>query len=112
IEYRRQGHPELYRLITNLLDPVAAPAQELAVLYSQRWEIELVTREIKCDQVDQAPLRSKTADGVRQEIYTHCLLHTLNRQLVYTAAATTPDRDPDRIPFTLPTHTLPLHPPH
>src|SRR5262249_11580971 len=75
IEYRRQGHPQLYRLITNLLDPVAAPAQELAVLYSQRWEIELVTREIKCDQLDQAPLRSKTAHGVRQEIYAHCLLH-------------------------------------
>lgn len=101
IEYRRQGHPELYRLITNLLDPVAAPAQELAVLYSQRWEIELVTREIKCDQADQAPLRSRTADGVRQEIYAHCLLHTLNRQLVYIAAATTPERDPHRISFTV-----------
>ena len=101
IEYRRPGHPEIYRLITNLLDPVAAPAQELAVLYSQRWEIELVSREIKCDQADQAPLRSKTADGVRQEIYAHCLLHTLNRQLVYTAAATTSERDPDRISFTV-----------
>jgi Insertion element 4 transposase N-terminal/Transposase DDE domain len=101
IEYRRQGHPEIYRLITNLLDPVAAPAQELALLYSQRWEIELVSRELKCDQAEQAPLRSKTADGVRQEIYAHCLLHTLNRQLVYAAAATTPERDPDRISFTV-----------
>lgn len=101
IEYRRQGHPEIYRLITNLLDPVAAPAQELAILYCQRWEIELVSRELKSDQADQAPLRSKTAHGVRQEIYTHCLLHTLNRQLVYAAAATTPERDPDRISFTV-----------
>jgi hypothetical protein len=101
IEYRRQGHPEIYRLITNLLDPVAAPAPELALLYSQRWEIELVSRELKCDQAEQAPLRSKTADGVRQEIYAHCLLHTLNRQLVYAAAATTPQRDPDRISFTV-----------
>ncbi|HLB78652.1 MAG TPA: IS4 family transposase, partial [Candidatus Dormibacteraeota bacterium] len=101
IEYRRRGHPEIYRLITNLLDPVAAPAQELALLYSQRWEIELVSRELKCDQAEQAPLRSKTADGVRQEIYAHCLLHTLNRQLVYAAAATTPERDPDRISFTV-----------
>ena len=101
IEYRRRGHPEIYRLITNLLDPVAAPAQELALLYSQRWEIELVSRELKCDQAEQAPLRSKSADGVRQEIYAHCLLHTLNRQLVYAAAATTPERDPDRISFTV-----------
>src|SRR3984893_7481244 len=101
IEYRRQGHPEIYRLITNLLDPVSAPARELAILYSQRWEIELAHRELKCDQADQAPLRSKTADGVRQEIYAHCLLHTLNRQLVYTAAATTSERAPDRISFTV-----------
>jgi transposase IS4-like protein/DDE family transposase len=101
IEYRRRGHPEIYRLITNLLDPVAAPAQELALLYSQRWEIELVSRELKCEQAEQAPLRSKTAGGVRQEIYAHCLLHTLNRQLVYAAAASTPERDPDRISFTV-----------
>jgi hypothetical protein len=100
IEYRRQGQQELYRLLTNLLDPVAAPAKELALLYSQRWEIELVTREIKSQQAAQAPLRSKTRDGVLQEIYAHCLLHTLNRQLVYTAAATTAQRDPDRISFT------------
>jgi hypothetical protein len=101
IEYRRRGHQETYRLITNLLDPVAAPAQELARLYSQRWEIELVTREIKSQQGAQAPLRSKSSDGVLQEIYAHCLLHTLNRQLVYAAAATTAERDPDRISFTV-----------
>jgi hypothetical protein len=101
IEYRRQGHPETYRLLTNLLDPVAAPAKELALLYSQRWEIELVAREIKSQQAAQAPLRSKTPDGVRQEIYAHCLLHTFNRQLVYAAASTTAERDPDRISFTL-----------
>jgi len=29
-----------YRLITNWLDPVEAPAQELAALYHQRWAIE------------------------------------------------------------------------
>jgi hypothetical protein len=101
IEYRRPGHPEVYRLITNLLDPVSAPARELAILYSQRWEIELASRELKCDQADQGRLRSKTAEGVRQEIYAHCLLHTLNRQLVYSAAASTAERDPDRISFTL-----------
>src|SRR5207302_590892 len=99
VEYQRQGCPEIYRLITNLLDPVSAPARELAMLYSQRWE--LANRELKSDQANRAPLRSKTADGVRQEIYAHCLLHTLNRQLVYTAAATTPERDPDRISFTV-----------
>jgi hypothetical protein len=101
IEYQRPGHPEVYRLITNLLDPVSAPARELAILYSQRWEIELASRELKCDQADEARLRSKTAEGVRQELYAHCLLHTLNRQLVYSAAARTAERDPDRISFTV-----------
>jgi Insertion element 4 transposase N-terminal/Transposase DDE domain len=101
IEYRRQGHQGTYRLLTNLLDPMAAPANELALLYSQRWEIELVNREIKSQQGAQAPLRSKTSDGVLQEIYAHCLLHTLNRQLVYTAAISTAERDPDRISFTV-----------
>jgi hypothetical protein len=27
----------IYRLITNLLDPVAAPAHELAALHHARW---------------------------------------------------------------------------
>src|SRR6202022_4375400 len=70
IEYRRQGQPEIYRLITNLLDPVAAPARELALLYSQRWEIELVSRELKCDQAEQARLRSKTARGAAGDLRT------------------------------------------
>jgi hypothetical protein len=77
--------------------PVAPSSSILALLYSQRWEIELATPEIKSQQAAQAPLRSKTRDGVLQEIYAHCLLHSLNRQLVYTAAATTAERDPDRV---------------
>jgi len=36
-----------YRLVTNILDPQAAPALELAALYHERWEIEGVFDEIK-----------------------------------------------------------------
>jgi len=33
------GHAEpIYRLVTNWLDPVAAPATELAALYHRRWK--------------------------------------------------------------------------
>jgi hypothetical protein len=42
IEYRLEGVPDAepqYRLITNLLDPVVAPAVELAALYHRRWKI-------------------------------------------------------------------------
>ena len=36
-----------YRLVTNILDPEAAPVLELAALYHERWEIESVFDEIK-----------------------------------------------------------------
>jgi hypothetical protein len=45
IEYRLEGVPEaepLYRLVTTLLDPAEAPAEELAALYHERWESEVV----------------------------------------------------------------------
>jgi hypothetical protein len=34
------GAEPLYRLITTILDPKQAPAQELAALYHERWQIE------------------------------------------------------------------------
>src|SRR3954452_7418523 len=43
VEYRLEGVAEaepLYRLVTTILDPAAAPATELAALYHERWEIE------------------------------------------------------------------------
>ena len=41
---------ETIRLLTDLLDPEAAPAGELAELYHQRWEAELSNRQIKTSQ--------------------------------------------------------------
>jgi hypothetical protein len=43
VEYRLEGVADaepLYRLVTTILDPGAAPAAELAALYHERWEIE------------------------------------------------------------------------
>ena len=43
VEYRLEGVADaepLYRLVTTILDPAAAPATELAALYHERWEIE------------------------------------------------------------------------
>ena len=43
VEYRLEGVAEaepLYRLLTTILDPVQAPAADLAALYHERWEIE------------------------------------------------------------------------
>jgi hypothetical protein len=41
IEYRVDGG-EVIRLLTDLTDPAAFPAGELAALYHQRWETEMV----------------------------------------------------------------------
>jgi Transposase DDE domain len=66
----RPGHAQRYRLVTSLLDPAQAPAAELAALYHQRWELEGVLDELKTHQRGpRAILRSKTPQGVIQEVY-------------------------------------------
>src|SRR3982751_6087718 len=50
VEYRLEGAADaepLYRLVTTVLDPAAAPAAELAALYHERWEIEGALAELK-----------------------------------------------------------------
>jgi len=55
-----------YRLMTNILDPDAAPALELAALYHERWEIESVFDELKTHlRGNSTVLRSKTPDLVQ-----------------------------------------------
>ena len=71
-----QGLAVRYRLLTTLLDPVQAPALELAALYHERWEVEAVFGELKTHlQRSRRVLRSKTPDGVRQEFYGWVLAH-------------------------------------
>jgi hypothetical protein len=101
IEYTLAGSDDVYRLLTNLLDPEIAPAHQLAALYAERWEVEILIKEIKTRQCSGRPLRSQTEVGVRQEFWAHCVLHRISRQLVYQAAVTIPERDPDRISFSL-----------
>ncbi len=75
ISYRvtdaRLGEPQkVYRLVTTLLNPRLAPARTLLNLYHERWEIELVIDEIKThERAQRKVLRSKTPEGVRQELY-------------------------------------------
>ena len=44
---QRVGHGEVHVLITNLLDKASYPAEELIILYHERWEHELVYDEQK-----------------------------------------------------------------
>jgi hypothetical protein len=105
IEYQitdeRLGEPgRVYRLATTWLNPRTSPAQELLVLYHERWEIEIVVDEIKTHlRVQQKVLRSHTPQGVRQELYALFVVHYAIRALMYRSALQA-DLDPDRLSFT------------
>lgn len=89
-----------YRLLTTILDPAAAPADELAALYPQRWEFETTLDELKTHQRGpRLVLRSKQPDGVRQEIYGYLCVHFAIRSLMH-AVAVDADVGPDRLSFT------------
>ncbi|AQW48308.1 transposase [Streptomyces hygroscopicus] len=104
IEYTLEGSTEVYRLITTVLDPDQAPARELAVLYHERWEIESLLDELKVHQAGaRSVLRSKTPDGVEQEVHGMLLVHHALRQLAHLAARSR-RVDPDRVSFTRTLH--------
>ncbi len=104
IDYRIDdpGRPfaePLYRLVTTILDPDEAPAEELAALYAQRWEVETSIKEIKTYQGrPNMVLRSKKPDGVFQELYGFLTVHYVIRWLVHQASLGE-DSDPDRSSF-------------
>lgn len=101
---QRVGHGEVHVLITNLFDETLYPAEELIILYHERWEQELVYDEQKTHHdprrvTKPAHLRSETPAGVIQEIYAVSLGHFVIRLLMYKAAETM-RLDPDRLSFT------------
>ena len=101
IEYvlEGSGSKEIYRLVTTILDPEAAPAQELAALYCERWEIEIALDELKTHlRGSRIQLRSKTPDLVRQEFYGLMMTHFAIRGLMHEAAIKG-DVDPDKLSF-------------
>jgi hypothetical protein len=110
IEYRLQSNPkakeasrgadtETYRLMTTILDPSFASAEELAQLYPERWEIELSIKETKTGmRGGMVTLRSKTPELVRQEFWGLLLAHYAVRKTMALAALDV-DKDPDRLSF-------------
>lgn len=106
IEYAIDGLEDaepLYRLLTTILDPEAAPAQDLAALYHERWEIETSFDELKTHlRGRRIVLRSKTPELVRQEFYGLLLAHYATRGIMHEAASRA-DLDPDELSFV---HTV------
>lgn len=94
-----RDNPEEYRLLSTILDPGEASAEDLAAVYAERWEIENTFDELKTHQRGpRSVLRSKSPDLVQQEIWGHLCCHYAIRTLMAGAAAHA-GHDPDRISF-------------
>jgi len=109
IEYRLEGVAEaepFYRLVTSILESEQAPANELAALYHERWEIETAFDELKTHlKGARIVLRSKTPELVRQETYGLLLAHFAIRGLMHEAALKG-DVDTDQLSFLHSVHVV------
>jgi len=86
IRYQRKGFPPA-TLLTSLLDPVQFPSGEVVAMYHERWEIELAYDEVKTHLLArEETIRSKTPDGVRQELWAIALAYNLVRLEMERAA--------------------------
>ena len=94
-----RDNPESYRLLTTITDPEQASAEELALGYAERWEIENTFDELKTHQRGpRIVLRSKSPDLVEQEIWGHLCCHYAIRTLM-AETAKAGGGDPDRVSF-------------
>ena len=91
--------PEVFRLVTTILDPDDVTAAELADAYQQRWEYEIALKEIETQMLEPGSgLRSKSPELIRQELWGLLLSHFAVRSLMAEAAASA-GLDPDRLSF-------------
>jgi putative transposase len=72
-------------LVSTLLDTEQYPAEAMAQLYRGRWNVELDLRALK-QSMAMEPLRTKTPDMIRKEIWTHWLAYNLIRKVIAQAA--------------------------
>jgi hypothetical protein len=99
-----QDHRELIVVLSNIVDPDAARADELAAAYHERWEEETSNDQLKTHlRGPRKILRSKLPELVHQEIWAWLLVHYALSAL----AAQAVDLDPDRISFTHVLHRPP-----
>ena len=91
-------------IVTSLTDPKAYPPEDIAQLYSYRWNAELDLRDIK-QTLGMDHVRCKTPDMVRRELWVTLLAYNLVRKLIATAAAVH-GKPPRQLGFTLACQTI------
>jgi len=72
-------------LVTTLVDPQLYPAQELALLYARRWEIELWFRDIKTS-MGMEVLRCQSPKMIHKELEMFLIAYNLIRCLMLQAS--------------------------
>jgi hypothetical protein len=91
---------ELIVLLSTIVDPADARADELAAGYHQRWEEETGNDQLKTHLRGPGKvLRSRLPDLVHQELWSYLIVHHAISALTAKASAAA-DLDPDRISFT------------
>ncbi len=92
---------ETFTLVTDVLDPAVLSAEQAAVAYASRWQLETCFRELETSLRGGAAvvLRSKSPDMIRQEIYAMLCCYQAIRTLISHAASNS-GLDPGRISFT------------
>ena len=88
------------RVLTTLLDHEVYPAREIAVLYAERWQIEIAFLHLKRTvRGPRRPLRGQSPELARQEAWALLLIHNITATAAARAAGPA-GLDPGLIPFT------------
>jgi Transposase DDE domain len=88
------------RVLTTLLDHEACPAREIAVLYAERWQIEIAFLHLqRTVRGPRRPLRGQSPELARQEARALLLIHNITATAAARAAGPA-GLDPGLIPFT------------
>jgi len=70
------------RLVTTILDPVAAPAPELWALHAGRWSFTKGVGDLQAFRNGpKKPLRSRSPEAIEQELWGNLLLYRMVRNL-------------------------------
>ena len=88
-----------FRILTTLLDPERYPADQIAALYGERWQVELIYARVKSQlRGSGTRLRGQTPDLATQEIWGLLIVYNALVTLA-VAAAVRLGVDPDEISF-------------
>lgn len=107
-------HTGSYRLVTSILDPDEASAEELVEVYHRRWVIETSFKESKSGLLDNQVLRGKHPIAVAQQLWAlltvYQALRTVMADTVIHTSSTTTDRLSFRVAVTAARDHLVLSP--